>query len=125
MNFDELGIRHELGDAGDCSVAASALEVASRVSENADRELANIERAIQRIAEGTYGRCEGCIKNIPVTRLDAIPESQLCFRCAAEGVESLHLDSKRRRQEEKALATDALAGYKESPPSESMARLMN
>ncbi len=44
-------------------------------------ELAEIERALEKIREGTYGVCEACGRNIPVARLEAIPTATLCVRC--------------------------------------------
>lgn len=39
-----------------------------------------IEAALARIADGTYGICEQCHEQIPVSRLDATPSTLLCFR---------------------------------------------
>jgi DnaK suppressor protein len=46
--------------------------------------LDHIEGALERIEEGTYGRCEECGAKIPKTRLNAIPYAALCVKCAAE-----------------------------------------
>ncbi len=45
--------------------------------------LFQIEAAIRRIEEGTYGRCEECGRKIPKTRLEAIPYAAQCVRCAS------------------------------------------
>src|SRR3954452_13902963 len=44
---------------------------------------ARIERALEKIAEGSYGTCDNCGNAIPQGRLDAAPESILCVVCAA------------------------------------------
>jgi DnaK suppressor protein len=44
---------------------------------------ARIERALEKIAEGSYGVCDKCGGPIPQGRLDAAPESVLCVACAA------------------------------------------
>ena len=49
--------------------------------------LDQIEAAIKRIEEGSYGRCEACGEQIPKTRLDAIPYAALCIQCASQGEE--------------------------------------
>jgi DnaK suppressor protein len=41
------------------------------------RRLANIERALQKIAEGSYGRSDLSGKPIPPERLEATPEAIL------------------------------------------------
>jgi DnaK suppressor protein len=40
-----------------------------------------VERAMERLDEGTYGRCERCAEDIPVARLTAFPSVTLCVRC--------------------------------------------
>jgi DnaK suppressor protein len=42
-----------------------------------------IERALEKIAEGSYGTCDTCGKPIPAGRLEAAPESVLCVSCAS------------------------------------------
>jgi DnaK suppressor protein len=44
--------------------------------------LARIERALEKVANGTYGRCDSCGATIPAPRLRAMPESVLCVVCA-------------------------------------------
>ena len=46
--------------------------------------LDQIEAALQRIEDGTYGRCEECGEAIPKNRLDAIPYAADCVRCASQ-----------------------------------------
>jgi DnaK suppressor protein len=45
-------------------------------------ELADVERALARIADGSYGICANCGKRITVARLDARPTATLCIDCA-------------------------------------------
>lgn len=40
-----------------------------------------VERALERIQEGTYGTCESCGKGIEVARLRALPYASLCIEC--------------------------------------------
>jgi RNA polymerase-binding transcription factor DksA len=46
--------------------------------------LEQIEEAIERIEEGSYGRCKTCGAIIRKSRLQAIPYVALCVRCASE-----------------------------------------
>lgn len=49
---------------------------------NSEREkLQQIERALQSIAEGTYGVCESCGEPIGKMRLLAFPRATLCVTC--------------------------------------------
>lgn len=43
-----------------------------------------IESALERIEEGTYGSCLECDGRITKTRLNAIPYTPYCIRCASE-----------------------------------------
>lgn len=44
--------------------------------------LADVERARQRLAEGTYGLCASCGAPIPEERLVAMPSAAFCIDCA-------------------------------------------
>ena len=46
--------------------------------------LADVERALEKLDEGTYGLCDRCGVAIPVERLEARPWTSLCVGCAAE-----------------------------------------
>jgi DnaK suppressor protein len=46
--------------------------------------LDQIEEALERIEEGTYGKCEECGTKIPDPRLEAIPYATRCINCAAQ-----------------------------------------
>jgi DnaK suppressor protein len=44
--------------------------------------LADVERALEKVADGTYGTCDSCGEAISEERLDAIPSATLCISCA-------------------------------------------
>jgi RNA polymerase-binding protein DksA len=46
-------------------------------------EIASVKRALERIAEGTYGECAQCGEEIAQGRLEARPEAALCIECAS------------------------------------------
>jgi RNA polymerase-binding protein DksA len=43
--------------------------------------LREIDEALQRIAEGSYGRCESCEELISRQRLRAVPHARNCIEC--------------------------------------------
>lgn len=45
--------------------------------------LGMIETALERIENGTYGKCLECEGPIPKTRLNAIPHASHCVKCAS------------------------------------------
>jgi RNA polymerase-binding protein DksA len=51
------------------------------LEENSGHVLAEIDAALKRIEEGTYGVCTNCGKEIPVERLEALPWATLCIDC--------------------------------------------
>ncbi|MEA2900595.1 MAG: hypothetical protein QOH36_482 [Actinomycetota bacterium] len=48
------------------------------IIEQVEAELADVEHALRRLDEGTYGLCEACGRPIGDARLDAIPAARLC-----------------------------------------------
>ena len=48
------------------------------------QEIASVKRALERIAEGTYGECVQCGGEIAEGRLEARPEAALCIDCARQ-----------------------------------------
>jgi DnaK suppressor protein len=50
---------------------------------NLDAKLRDVERAIAKLDEGTYGTCDSCGEPIAPERLEAIPWAVLCMTCAA------------------------------------------
>jgi RNA polymerase-binding transcription factor DksA len=49
----------------------------------ARRDLGALDRAVARIAAGTYGRCLRCGGPIPPERLEALPAAETCLACAS------------------------------------------
>ena len=64
---------------GDVATATFDREMASSLEENSTRVLAEIDAALERIDEGTYGLCVKCGKPIGVERLEALPWATLCI----------------------------------------------
>ena len=46
--------------------------------------LDQIDGALKRIADGSFGQCEECGRKIPQSRLEAIPYAAECVRCASQ-----------------------------------------
>jgi DnaK suppressor protein len=59
-------------------------ELTLRVLGSEEDTLDQIESAIERIENGSYGRCKECDKQIPKSRLEAIPYAAECVRCASQ-----------------------------------------
>jgi DnaK suppressor protein len=82
MDLDDLSKGASLtGDAADAAFTSSGEELSSQLAELEAKELVQVERAIRRLKQGSYGKCEGCATKIPVARLNALPFSTLCIKC--------------------------------------------
>ncbi len=51
--------------------------------EREDVKLGGLQQALQRIEDGTYGRCTECGEGIPLARLHVFPETATCVECTA------------------------------------------
>jgi len=47
----------------------------------ARRTRGDLEDALDRVGQGTYGVCVGCAGQIPAERLEARPSARTCVRC--------------------------------------------
>ncbi len=80
---DRLG--DAVGDAGDDSADAGAKtfqrEHELALTQNARELLAQTERVLAKIEDGSYGVCESCGEPIGKARLQAFPRATLCVAC--------------------------------------------
>jgi RNA polymerase-binding protein DksA len=57
-------------------------QLIERLDDRWRRQIEQIDRALGRIAAGTYGKCERCGDAISDERLAALPETPFCLTCA-------------------------------------------
>jgi DnaK suppressor protein len=76
----------EAGDAGDKAQDMPGREVEQALQDADARRLSDVDRALQKIAEGTYGLSDASGKPIPKERLEASPEASLTAQEAERGV---------------------------------------
>jgi len=69
------------------ATATLGREIDYTLGENSGEVLAQIDAALTRIEDGTYGTCRSCGSEIPSGRLEATPWASLCIDCRrrAEG----------------------------------------
>jgi RNA polymerase-binding transcription factor DksA len=63
-------------------------QVRALVAAGARQALADIELALARMNQGTYGRCRACDADIPPAVLTAIPKTTLCQACHAPAADT-------------------------------------
>lgn len=74
-------------EGGDvCDIASSDRErdLTLRLSERGREKLREIEEALERIEEGSFGTCEQCEAKIPKGRLKVLPFSTTCVDCKSK-----------------------------------------
>src|SRR5438128_11683394 len=76
LDFDE-----NFADSGQVTAERGEVEALSgQLSET----LTDIEDALAKFDDGTYGECESCHRRIPEARLEAMPAARLCIECASQ-----------------------------------------
>ena len=70
-------------DVADMSLLDVNQELEYRLSERESQMVADIDQALLRIDEGSYGVCARCGKDIPEARLDAVPTARYDAACQA------------------------------------------
>jgi DnaK suppressor protein len=68
-------------DDGDLADVALRDEIEGTKSARHRSRLRDIEEALRRIEEGTYGVCSECEEEIPIGRLNVVPFALLCVPC--------------------------------------------
>jgi DnaK suppressor protein len=81
-------------DSVDMSLRDVNQEIALRLGEHESRIVADIDQALMRIDEGTYGVCARCGNPIDERRLDAMPTARYDAACqaiieASEGLDDI------------------------------------
>ncbi|HEY3942233.1 MAG TPA: TraR/DksA C4-type zinc finger protein [Acidimicrobiales bacterium] len=79
---DQGGLAYDANFADSSQVTAERGEAEALAGELRDA-LAEVEAAIGRLDEGTYGLCERCHQPIAPARLEAMPNARLCIACAS------------------------------------------
>jgi RNA polymerase-binding protein DksA len=71
-------------DPGNAEAGSMKFEYEKELSieQNTIDLLGKVNHALEAVEAGTYGICESCGKNIPLTRLDVLPYVTVCVDCA-------------------------------------------
>ena len=63
------------------------------IVEDVEAQLTEVDHAVSRIEQGTYGRCEACGREIDAARLQARPAARFCLEDQQEAEREAHLRS--------------------------------
>ncbi|MGZ4681341.1 MAG: TraR/DksA family transcriptional regulator [Acidimicrobiales bacterium] len=74
-----------IDDEHDPDGATNAFERAQATAllEQSRTRVRELDAALDRLAAGTYGTCVGCGADIGAERLEALPATETCVRCAS------------------------------------------
>ena len=67
----------------DRAVVLEEERLLARLEQQEERELAEVEQALERIEQGRFGTCERCGGAIGRQRLLAVPEARHCLGCSS------------------------------------------
>ncbi|QGJ69155.1 Molecular chaperone DnaK [Planctomycetales bacterium 10988] len=70
------------GDIVDFASDSASHEVNSQLAAAQREEISAIEDTFKRMKLGSYGLCEHCDAKVPMPRLEALPYTTTCIRCA-------------------------------------------
>lgn len=92
--LDFAGDNDDVKDSVDMSLRDVNQEIALRLGEHESRMVADIDQALLRIEEGTYGECAQCGKPIDERRLEALPTARYDAACqtmieASQGMDDI------------------------------------
>lgn len=79
--FPDLGT---LQSADEMAQEVSMYESALPMEHALEQKLQDINLALEKMAQGTYGICENCNEEIPLERLETKPEAKNCVKCKAQ-----------------------------------------
>jgi len=71
----------EVGDAIDQAAQSLEKEILFELSDSERTDLGDIEAALRKIENGTYGVCEHCKRPIEKKRVKALPSARYCLAC--------------------------------------------
>ncbi len=91
LGRDEAPVETARGDDADLAVMAEDKERELWLANDAKQRLELIDKALARIANGTYGKCTNCGQPIPEERLRALPLTLYDVTCQSK------LEKKSRR----------------------------
>ncbi len=74
--------RSHSGDSAEQAQERENDEVVDAIGNETAQSIRDLQSALARIEDGSYGICAGCGGDIGEGRLGAIPEATLCVKCA-------------------------------------------
>ncbi|MBI5887050.1 MAG: TraR/DksA family transcriptional regulator [Deltaproteobacteria bacterium] len=84
MRTESDVLKFEIGDIYDIASNERERELSLMFGDRDREKLAEIEDALERIRENTYGECEECGEPVAENRLRALPFTRVCVECQSK-----------------------------------------
>ena len=104
---EELGQRHI--EPIDEAQKEDLARLVHKLDERGKEEIEEIDMALDKMNSGSYGRCELCSKTIPFKRLEVVPATRLCRKCAQKVEETQKL---RKHHRDEIIGDERLDEYR-------------
>ncbi len=78
---DYIDLAGQVHDAGEESIANVFVDLDLSALRREVEEIRDVEAALERISDATYGQCIDCENDIELTRLEAYPTAKRCIVC--------------------------------------------
>jgi DnaK suppressor protein len=73
--------RGPFGEYGELATEIAEVEKGLILEKRLREQLTEVEHALDKFDQGTYGLCDNCGKSIEPARLEALPHASLCLSC--------------------------------------------
>jgi len=80
----EISDEESFADSIDQAAAETGRAMAAHMKTHSQTVLSQVNNALRRIDDGTFGQCKSCGDEISEARLKAFPFTTLCIDCKAE-----------------------------------------
>lgn len=83
-SLQERRVGSSFGKREEEAVEASEMENRLAMETKLNELIAEANRALEKLNQGSYGRCDLCREPINPERLEALPTARLCLKCRAD-----------------------------------------
>ncbi|OGP95978.1 MAG: hypothetical protein A2V53_03120 [Deltaproteobacteria bacterium RBG_19FT_COMBO_56_10] len=92
-------LKHEIGDIYDIASNERERELTLMLGDRDREKLSEIEDALERLKDSTYGTCEECGEPIAEPRLRALPSTRVCVECMSKMEKELKIKGRGYEEE--------------------------
>lgn len=105
---------------GDAGTDEYLHDLNATLLENEEYLTNEVQAALKRLDDGTFGKCEMCGRDVSASRLEAIPYTRYCIKCADKAPQApeVNFNSGRPRSPEDTLAPEGEMGEQDFNPDE-------